>query len=79
MVNLYFNRIGWPSSLPTNEKESFGKNVLQKKKMAMDKFLMSENLTLRPGVEEFIDDAYKEGILLVVLTTYGKSGDQIAS
>ncbi|KAM2512201.1 hypothetical protein PS1_036503 [Malus domestica] len=78
MVNLYFNRIGWPSSLPTNEKESFGKNVLQKKKMAMDEFLMSEDLTLRPGVEEFIDDAYKEGIPLVVLTTYSKSGDQIA-
>ncbi|TQD87672.1 hypothetical protein C1H46_026790 [Malus baccata] len=46
--------------------------------MAMDEFLMSENLTLRPGVEEFIDDAYKEGIPLVVLTTYSKSGDQIA-
>ncbi|RXH73690.1 hypothetical protein DVH24_016512 [Malus domestica] len=77
MVNLYFNRIGWPSSLPTNEKESFVKNVLQKKKMAMDEFLMSEKLTLRPGVEEFIDDAYKEGIHVVLLTTYSKSGDQI--
>ncbi|KAM1092713.1 hypothetical protein ACFX19_020261 [Malus domestica] len=77
MVNLYFNRIGWPSSLPTNEKESFVKNVLQKKKMAMDEFLMSEKLTLQPGVEEFIDDAYKEGIHVVLLTTYSKSGDQI--
>ncbi|XP_050145083.1 CBBY-like protein [Malus sylvestris] len=78
MVNLYFNWIGWPSSLPTNEKESFVKNVLQKKKMAMDECLMSENLTLRPGVEEFVDDAYKKGIPVVVLTTYSKSGDQIA-
>ncbi|XP_070670540.1 uncharacterized protein [Malus domestica] len=76
MVNLYFNRIGWSSSLPTNE-ESFVKNVLQKKKMAMDEFLMSEKLTLQPGVEEFIDDAYKEGIHVVLLTTYSKSGDQI--
>ncbi|KAM1107789.1 hypothetical protein EV1_004473 [Malus domestica] len=78
MVNLYFNRIGWPSSLPTSEKASFVKNVLQKKKIAMDEFLMSESLTLRPGVEEFIDEAYKEGIPVVVLTTYSKSGDQIA-
>ncbi|CAN6543082.1 unnamed protein product [Malus baccata var. baccata] len=69
--------ISWPSSLPTNEKESFLKNVLQKKKMAMDEFLMSEKLTLRPGVEEFIDDAYKEEIHVVLLTTYSKSGDQI--
>ncbi|KAM1350553.1 hypothetical protein ACFX2F_004495 [Malus domestica] len=78
MVNLYFNRIGWPSSLPTTEKESFVKNVLQNKKIAMDEFLMSESLTLRPGVEEFIDDAYKEGVPVVVLTTYSKSGNQIA-
>ncbi|KAM1761917.1 hypothetical protein TB1_004528 [Malus domestica] len=78
MVNLYFNRIGWPSSLPTTEKESFVKNVLQNKKIAMDEFLMSESLTLRPGVEEFIDDAYKEGVPVVVLTTYNKSGNQIA-
>ncbi|KAM1864399.1 hypothetical protein ACFX14_004613 [Malus domestica] len=77
MVNLYFNRIGWPSSLPTSE-ESFVKNVLKKKKIAMDEFLMSESLTLRPGVEEFVDDAYKEGVPVVVLTTYSKSGNQIA-
>ncbi|TQE11971.1 hypothetical protein C1H46_002365 [Malus baccata] len=44
----------------------------------MDEFLMSESLTLRPGVEEFIDDAYKEGVPVVVLTTYSKSGNQIA-
>ncbi|KAB2601638.1 haloacid dehalogenase-like hydrolase domain-containing protein [Pyrus ussuriensis x Pyrus communis] len=78
MVNLYFNRIGWPSSLPTSEKESFVKNVLKKKKIAMDEFLMSESLNLRPGVEEFIDEAYKEGVPVVVLTTYSKSGNQIA-
>ncbi|KAM1213039.1 hypothetical protein PS2_004502 [Malus domestica] len=78
MVNFYFNQIGWPSSLLTTEKESFVKNVLQKKKIAMDEFLMSESLTLRPGVEEFIDDAYKEGVPVVVLTTYSKSGNQIA-
>ncbi|RXH98800.1 hypothetical protein DVH24_011125 [Malus domestica] len=50
----------------------------EKMKMAMDECLMSENLTLRPGVEEFVDDAYKKGIPVVVLTTYSKSGDQIA-
>ncbi|TQD87013.1 hypothetical protein C1H46_027396 [Malus baccata] len=69
MVNLYFNRIGRPSSMPINENESFVKNVMQKKKMAMDEFLMSEKLTLRPGVEGFVDDAYKERIHVVVLTT----------
>ncbi|KAL6201626.1 hypothetical protein ACLB2K_025339 [Fragaria x ananassa] len=78
MLIMYFNRIGWPSSLPTTEKESFIKNVLQKKKIAMDEFLMSNSLPLRPGLEEFIDDAYSEGIPVVILTSYGKSGDAIS-
>ncbi|XP_068324553.1 CBBY-like protein [Pyrus communis] len=78
MLNLYFNAIGWPSSLQPSQVDLFVKNVLQKKKIAMDEFLMSESLTLRPGVEEFIDGAYKEGIPVVVLTTYSKSENHIA-
>ncbi|XP_062014596.1 uncharacterized protein LOC133731172 [Rosa rugosa] len=31
MLIMYFSQIGWPSSLPTTEKESFVNNVLQKK------------------------------------------------
>ncbi|KAG2689651.1 hypothetical protein I3760_09G148300 [Carya illinoinensis] len=54
MLNVYFNRIGWPTSLPTNEKGSFIKSVLQEKKTALDDFVMSKNLPLRPGVEESI-------------------------
>ncbi|GLT64327.1 hypothetical protein SLA2020_368300 [Shorea laevis] len=54
MLNLYFNRIGWPTSLPTNEKGPFIKSVLREKKNALDEFVMSKNLPLRPGVEEGI-------------------------
>ncbi|KAL5773445.1 hypothetical protein ACOSQ2_013369 [Xanthoceras sorbifolium] len=78
MLILYFNRIGWPTSLPTNEKETFVKSVLREKKNAMDEFLVSETLTLRPGVEDFIDDTCNEGIPVIVLTSYSKSGDKIA-
>ncbi|KAA8537105.1 hypothetical protein F0562_029583 [Nyssa sinensis] len=78
MLILYFNRIGWPTSLPTSEKGTFIKNVLLEKKNALDDFVMSKNLPLRPGVEDFIDDAYKEGIPVVILTAYSKSGDKIA-
>ncbi|KAM1850562.1 hypothetical protein ACFX13_014731 [Malus domestica] len=35
-------------------------------------------LQWRLGVEEFIDDAYKKRVPVVVLTTYSKSGNQIA-
>ncbi|KAG7964011.1 hypothetical protein I3843_09G146900 [Carya illinoinensis] len=78
MLNVYFNRIGWPTSLPTNEKGSFIKSVLQEKKTALDDFVMSKNLPLRPGVEDFIDDAYNEGIPVVILTAYSRSGDKVA-
>ncbi|CAI8590432.1 unnamed protein product [Vicia faba] len=78
MLFLYFNRIGWPSSLPTNEKGLFTKSVLLEKEKALEEFVTSKSLPLRPGVEQFIDDAYNEGIPVVVLTAYTKSGDNIA-
>ncbi|KAF3962387.1 hypothetical protein CMV_013097 [Castanea mollissima] len=78
MLNLYFNRIGWPTSLPTNERGPFIKSVLREKKNALDEFVMSKSSPLRPGVERFIDDAYHEGIPLVIVTAYSKSGDKIA-
>ncbi|XP_061366934.1 CBBY-like protein isoform X2 [Gastrolobium bilobum] len=78
MLFLYFNRIGWPTSLPTNENGQFTKSVLQEKEKALEEFVMSKSLPLRPGVEQFIDDAYNEGIPVVILTAYTKSGDDIA-
>ncbi|KAL9224390.1 hypothetical protein vseg_000427 [Gypsophila vaccaria] len=76
MLALYFNRIGWPTSLPTNEKDSFVKSVLQGKKKALAEFMSSENASLRPGVEKFIDDACDEGICVVILTTLSKFGEE---
>ncbi|MED6119442.1 hypothetical protein PIB30_011806 [Stylosanthes scabra] len=78
MIILYFNRIGWPTSLPTNEKGKFTKSVLQEKEKAIEEFVMSKDLPLRPGVEQFIDDADNEKIPVIILTAYSKSGDNIA-
>ncbi|KAF5752817.1 hypothetical protein HS088_TW01G00735 [Tripterygium wilfordii] len=78
MLVLYFNRIGWPSSLPTSEKEAFVKSVLREKKQALDEFLISKDSPLRPGVEGFIDDSWNEGIPVVILTSYSKGGDKIS-
>ncbi|KAL6991988.1 hypothetical protein U1Q18_010099 [Sarracenia purpurea var. burkii] len=79
MLILYFNRIGWPTSLPTSEKGTFMKSVLREKKNALDDLVVSKSLPLRPGVEEFIDDAYNEGVPVIILTSYSKGGDKIAS
>ncbi|KAI4338722.1 hypothetical protein MLD38_023746 [Melastoma candidum] len=78
MLVLYFNRIGWPSSLPTSEKSAFIKSVLEEKKNAMDEFMMSEDLPFRPGVQKFIDDACEKGIPVVMVTAYSKCGEKVA-
>ncbi|KAL8107578.1 hypothetical protein AgCh_024116 [Apium graveolens] len=78
MLFLYFNRIGWPSSLPTNERETFMKNVMREKKTALENLVMSKSIPLRPGAEDFINDAIKEGVPVVILTAYSKIGDKIA-
>ncbi|XP_030516364.2 CBBY-like protein isoform X3 [Rhodamnia argentea] len=78
MLILYFNRIGWPTSLPTSEKSSFVKSVLREKKNAMDELMMSKDLPLRPGIQDFIDNAWDEGIPVLIMTAYSKSGDKIA-
>ncbi|GKV44275.1 hypothetical protein SLEP1_g51471 [Rubroshorea leprosula] len=77
MLIFYFNRIGWPTSLPTSEKGAFVKSVLREKKNALEE-LMSTSLPLRPGAVDFIDDAYNKGITVVILTSYSKSGDKVA-
>ncbi|KAB5525286.1 hypothetical protein DKX38_023035 [Salix brachista] len=78
MLVLFFNRIGWPTSLPTSEKGAFVKSLLREKKNAFDEFLASKSSLLRPGVEDFIDDATTKGIPVVILTAYGKSVEKIA-
>ncbi|KAM6575196.1 hypothetical protein CsatA_023523 [Cannabis sativa] len=78
MLILFFNRIGWPTSLPTSEKGSFIKSVLREKGNALNEFLVSNSLPLRPGVEDFIDNAYNEGVPVVILTAYCKNADDVA-
>ncbi|XP_047308371.1 CBBY-like protein [Impatiens glandulifera] len=78
MVILYFNKTGWPTSLPTNEKQSFTKNVLKEKKNALDDLVISKDLPLRPGAEDFIDDALREDVPVIMITAYSKSGENIA-
>lgn len=77
MLIIFFNRIGWPTSLPTNEKEAFMKSVLREKKKALEDFAKSSSFTLRPGVENFVDEAIKEGLPLVLLTAYSKNGEEV--
>ncbi|GAB2213973.1 hypothetical protein Droror1_Dr00018302 [Drosera rotundifolia] len=78
MLVLFFNRIGWPTYLPTSEKENFMKSVLSEKKAALGDLLKSQSLPLRPGVEKFIDDACSEKIPVVVLVASSELGEETA-
>ncbi|EES17465.1 CBBY-like protein isoform X1 [Sorghum bicolor] len=78
MLAIFFDRIGWPASLPTSEKGTFIKSVLREKLKALEEFSGSDSLPLRPGVEKFIDDVLGEGIPLAILATYGRNGEKIS-
>ncbi|XP_073026254.1 CBBY-like protein isoform X3 [Primulina eburnea] len=78
MLVLYFNRIGWPTSVATNEKETFMKNVIREKKNALDGLITSKAFSLRPGAKEFVDDAFNEGVHVVIMTSYSMHGENVA-
>ncbi|KAJ8444113.1 hypothetical protein Cgig2_005794 [Carnegiea gigantea] len=50
----FLGQIGWPTSLPTNEKGTFMKSVLLEKEKAFANILLSKDTPLRPGVENLI-------------------------
>eukprot|EP00252_Welwitschia_mirabilis_P027634 TRINITY_DN9530_c0_g1_i1.p1 TRINITY_DN9530_c0_g1~~TRINITY_DN9530_c0_g1_i1.p1 ORF type:complete len:345 (+),score=73.23 TRINITY_DN9530_c0_g1_i1:219-1253(+) len=78
MLTVFFDKIGWPTSLPTNEKELFLKNVMNEKQNALEEFILSRNFSLRPGIEKFIDEALEEGIPVVILASYSRNGESIS-
>ncbi|KAL1562540.1 CBBY-like protein isoform X1 [Salvia divinorum] len=78
MLILFFNRIGWPTSVATSEKGSFMKNVLREKKNALVDLVASNDFSLRPGAEEFIDTACEEAVPVAILTAYSMSGEKVA-
>jgi hypothetical protein len=78
MLVLFFERIGWPTSLPTDEKEPFLKNVMREKHHALRDCVTSGSLSLRTGIEKFIDDALEAEIPLIILASYSRNGEDVA-
>ncbi|CAK9861158.1 unnamed protein product [Sphagnum jensenii] len=78
MLTAFFDRIGWPSSLPTNEKDAFVRKVMQGKHRALEKIAASGGLPLRPSIEQFLDEVLQAQVPLLVLSAHSKSGEQVA-
>ncbi|XP_031505218.1 CBBY-like protein isoform X1 [Nymphaea colorata] len=78
MLILFFNKIGWPTSLPTNEKESFVRKILQEKRNALDDYVRTKDLPVRPGALNFIEEALEMDIPVILLTAYSKNGEKVS-
>ncbi|KAI5083309.1 hypothetical protein GOP47_0003052 [Adiantum capillus-veneris] len=78
MLSLFFDRIGWPLALPTDQKGAFIQNLLREKQAALQDRVNAGNLSLRPGVESFVDEVLDAGVPLVILVAYNKSGENVA-
>ncbi|KAH7302105.1 hypothetical protein KP509_23G056700 [Ceratopteris richardii] len=78
MLLRFFNRIGWPMALPTDQKGAFVQNLLREKQKALEDRVASGSLSLRPGVESFVDEVLDAGIPLIILAAYSKGGEDIA-
>lgn len=78
MLCSFFERIGWPMALPTDQKSAFVRNLIQEKQGALQERVASDSLSLRPGVESFVDEVFEAGVPLVVLAAYNKSGENVA-
>ncbi|WVY93460.1 hypothetical protein V8G54_032548 [Vigna mungo] len=68
--------IGWPASLPTNEQGLFAKRVLQQKEKALEEFVMSKDLPLRPGLEQSIMEKLGKDRSIKVIIVGNKEVDQ---
>ncbi|KAJ7557134.1 hypothetical protein O6H91_05G113100 [Diphasiastrum complanatum] len=79
MLTFFFDQIGWPSSLPTSEKDAFLRKLMQRKQSALENLVKSESLPLRPGIESFVDEAIEAGVPLIFLTASSRLGEHIAS
>ncbi|KAL2629009.1 hypothetical protein R1flu_013695 [Riccia fluitans] len=78
MVSAFFTNIGWPTALPTNEKDLFVKQVMEAKRKALGKLALAGSLPLRPGLDEFVDEVLEAGVPLILVSAYYEGGEEFA-
>ncbi|GAQ90108.1 hypothetical protein KFL_006010040 [Klebsormidium nitens] len=74
MLQVFFDRIGWPLAVPTSERKTFTRKCLEIKKKHLESFIEAGRLPLRPGVAEFVQEAASEGVALVILGVSSRIG-----
>lgn len=51
-MRVYYNCVGWPTFLPTNEQDAFAARVYQLKQQQMKRLIRETGIPLRDGVAQ---------------------------
>ncbi|XP_002988169.2 CBBY-like protein [Selaginella moellendorffii] len=78
MLTTFFDRIGWPMSLPTNEKDTFVRKLMESKQHELETLAASDAIPIRPDLTSFVDEAMGELVPVVFISSYSKSGERVA-
>mmetsp|Transcript_44050 Transcript_44050/g.84172 ORF Transcript_44050/g.84172 Transcript_44050/m.84172 type:complete len:400 (-) Transcript_44050:482-1681(-) len=67
MLTAYFDTVGWPTFLPSDERDEFCAQVEALKNKAVPKLAKSKKIGLRDGAERFLRDVLAEGNIKVAV------------
>lgn len=68
-MTVYFDKQGWPSSVPEAERQSFVADLHKMKTGFFNEVVESGVVDLRPGVMRLIDEAFANGLQVAVCST----------
>ncbi|KAH7296982.1 hypothetical protein KP509_26G047300 [Ceratopteris richardii] len=70
-ITAYFNKVGWPATLPTTEQErkEYVASLHKRKTTLFMELIEKKLLPLRPGVARLIGEALSQGVKIAVCST----------
>lgn len=79
LVKTYYEMVGWPIMLSSADRGDFVEKIYATKERIFHELVRDRDIPLRQGVEEFVDDALKDGVHLVLLAaTASPPGEGVA-
>lgn len=67
MLRIYFETIGWPSTIPAGQQKAFAEAIVHQKDIAFRTLLEEGEIPLRSGVVTLVDDALADGARIALL------------
>jgi hypothetical protein len=67
MVHKYFDVVGWPLTVATNEKDLFVSKIVESKEKMLTRMLKKNEVPLRPGFAEVLEAAVESGAVVAAV------------